>query len=149
MDAAADGSFDTFLRNALACGLYGIAARHPERRGDVAAFVTRLLREGDEELVSLLVDDAARIDHPEVQAAIDTAFDEGRVFERAKPSAPPRPSGRVARRRGPGSGETSRARVAAESTHRGAALRERGSEGGALLLALAPGAAERARARCA
>ncbi len=30
--------------------------------------------------ISLLVDDAARIDDPEVQAAIDAAFDEDRVF---------------------------------------------------------------------
>lgn len=79
-EAAADASLDAFQRNALARGLYGIAARHPERRGDIAAFFTRLLRDEDEELVSLLVDDAARIDDPEVQAAIDAAFDEDRVF---------------------------------------------------------------------
>ncbi|MFS8067304.1 MAG: DUF1186 domain-containing protein [Byssovorax sp.] len=81
-EAAADASLGTFQRHAFARGLYGIAARHPERRGDVAAFFTRLLRDEDEdeELVSLLVDDAARMDDPEVQAAIDAAFDEDRVF---------------------------------------------------------------------
>jgi hypothetical protein len=79
MEAALDTTLDPYQRNALAKGLFGIAARHPAHRATVAAFFTRILRDTDEDLVSLLVDEAAMIDDPAVQAAVDAAFDEDRV----------------------------------------------------------------------
>jgi len=79
MDAALDRTLGTYQRNALAKGLYAIAANHPAHRAEVGAFFARILRDPDNTLVSLLVDDGARTDSPEVQAAVDAAFDEGRA----------------------------------------------------------------------
>lgn len=77
--AAAEGSLDSYQRHALASGLYGIAARHPEHRAEVSALFVRLLGDPDEELVTILIESAARIDDAGVQAGIDAAFAEGRV----------------------------------------------------------------------
>lgn len=79
MDAARNAELDPYKRNAFAVGLFGIAARNPEHRPEVAAYFLRLLGDADDDLVSMLVDDAARIDDVEVQTAIDIAFDEGRA----------------------------------------------------------------------
>jgi hypothetical protein len=78
-EAALDTTLDPFQRGAFASGLFGIASRHPAHRAEVADFFTRILRDTDEVLVSLLLDEAPRIDDPTVQAAVDAAFDEGRV----------------------------------------------------------------------
>lgn len=79
-EAALDTTLDPFQRIAFAEGLYGIAARHAEHRAEVAPLFVRLLRDDDADLVSLLIDEAARIDDPGVQAAVDRAFDDGRVL---------------------------------------------------------------------
>ncbi|APR74742.1 SEC-C motif domain protein [Minicystis rosea] len=78
-EAALDATLDLYVRCAFAGGLFGIGARHPPHRAEVADFFTRILGDPDDELVSLLVDEACMVDDPAVQAAVDAAFDEGRV----------------------------------------------------------------------
>jgi Protein of unknown function (DUF1186) len=81
LGAAADETLGVFERHALIHGMYGLAARHPACRMDVAALFTRLLRETDGQFLDILINDAARIDASEVQAAVDATFDDGRVDE--------------------------------------------------------------------
>jgi hypothetical protein len=80
--AARDETLGTYERLAAATGVFGIGSRHPETRDTVAIRLARLIRKADDPvLVAWLVDETASVDAPDVRAAIDEVFAQGRVDE--------------------------------------------------------------------
>ncbi|EYF04116.1 SEC-C domain-containing protein [Chondromyces apiculatus] len=79
MRSAGDRGLDAFQRQIFTRSLYVIAARHPAHRAEVAAFLTRLLRDPDEVFVAMMIEDVARTGDPAAQAAVDMVFEEGRA----------------------------------------------------------------------
>lgn len=78
-----DHAVDPWVRNAVGRGLYLLGCAHPDVRPEVAATLTRVLREADFEspddftTTELLADDAVRTGDPEAIAAVRDAFARG------------------------------------------------------------------------
>ncbi|MBK9260504.1 MAG: SEC-C domain-containing protein [Polyangiaceae bacterium] len=71
MEAAQDASLQAYKRSLFAAVAYELAAQHPALRAEVAAFYTNLLRTAPDELAVRIMVEAACIDDPQTQSALD------------------------------------------------------------------------------
>jgi hypothetical protein len=79
---ARDRTLDTYQRHAAAFGLCGIASQHPDARPDVVRrLITRFDTDDDAQFLAFLVDEAARMPDPALQAAIERAFERSAIDE--------------------------------------------------------------------